>query len=899
MRCAWVPRARSPATARGWTRRSRPRPRRSWNRSSSPRPATCGAVQSPTDFLPDNGAAMTDQRFNPLAADKRWQARWSESRVFEADDASSKPRSYVLEMFPYPSGRIHMGHVRNYTMGDVLARFRRMQGFEVLHPMGWDAFGMPAENAAMEKKVHPGEWTRANIAAMRSQLKTLGFAFDWSRELATCDPEYYGQEQALFIDLFEGGLVYRKESAVNWDPVDMTVLANEQVIDGKGWRSGAPVEKRKLSQWFLKITDFAEDLLAGLDDLKGWPEKVRLMQENWIGKSQGLQFHFDLAEAHGDIASVEVFSTRPDTIFGASFVALSADHPLTQKLAGQNDALAAFAEECKAGGTTAAELETMEKKGFDTGLTVTHPLDPDWQLPVYVANFVLMDYGTGAVFGVPAHDQRDLDFARKYDLPVKRVVSDGDKTGAEYVGNEAYTGPGKIVNSAFLDGMTIEAAQQTVIDRAGSEDWGKAQTTWRLRDWGVSRQRYWGTPIPIIHCDDCGPVPVPKDQLPVVLPEDIDFETPGNPLERHATWKHVDCPKCGKAARRETDTLDTFVDSSWYFLRFASQPDDRPFDPEVVKQWLPVTQYIGGVEHAILHLLYARFWTRALASIGKLDFAEPFESLFTQGMVTHETYKHGDGSWLSPDEVEKNGADWAVITDGSPVTTGRVEKMSKSKKNVVDPDPIIEQYGADAVRFFMLSDSPPERDLPWSEAGIEGSWRFVQRLWRLFIAVADNDDTGEDKALRRKLHQTVAGVAGDVEALSFNKAVAKIFELVNLIEKSQPSADRTIAIKSLARIVAPMVPHIAEEAWALFGESDLVANAPWPEVDESLLVDDEVTIAIQVRGKLRDTITVAKGSSKEQLEELALASEKVQRSLDGAEIKKVIVVPDRLVNIVI
>ncbi|MEO9634265.1 MAG: leucine--tRNA ligase [Parasphingorhabdus sp.] len=844
---------------------------------------------------------MTDQRFNPLAADKRWQERWASAGTFEADDASSKPRSYVLEMFPYPSGRIHMGHVRNYTMGDVLARFRRMQGYEVLHPMGWDAFGMPAENAAMEKKVHPGEWTRANIASMRSQLKTLGFAFDWSRELATCEPDYYGQEQALFIDLFEGDLVYRKESAVNWDPVDMTVLANEQVIDGKGWRSGAPVEKRKLSQWFLKITDFAEDLLAGLGELKGWPEKVRLMQENWIGKSQGLQFHFDLAEAQGDIASVEVFSTRPDTIFGASFVALSADHPLTQALASQNATLAAFAEECKAGGTTAAELETMEKKGFDTGLTVTHPLDPDWQLPVYVANFVLMDYGTGAVFGVPAHDQRDLDFARKYDLPVKRVVSDGEETNADFAGKEAYTGPGKIVNSAFLDGMTVEAAQQNVIDRAQAEGWGKAQTTWRLRDWGVSRQRYWGTPIPIIHCDDCGPVPVPKDQLPVVLPEDIDFETPGNPLERHATWKHVDCPKCGKAARRETDTLDTFVDSSWYFLRFASQPDDRPFDPDVVKQWLPVTQYIGGVEHAILHLLYARFWTRALASIGKLDFAEPFESLFTQGMVTHETYKHGDGSWLSPEEVEKNGADWAVISDGSPVTTGRIEKMSKSKKNVVDPDPIIEQYGADAVRFFMLSDSPPERDLPWSEAGIEGSWRFMNRLWRMFISVTDNGDTpsGEDIALRRKLHQTVAGVAEDVEALSFNKAVAKIFELVNLIEKSQPSADRTLAIKALARIVAPMVPHIAEEAWALFGESDLIANAPWPEVDESLLVEDEVTIAVQVRGKLRDTLTAAKGSSKEHLEELALASEKVQRSLDGADIKKVIVVPDRLVNIVI
>ncbi|MEH6791010.1 leucine--tRNA ligase [Parasphingorhabdus sp.] len=860
---------------------------------------------------------MTDQRFNPLAADKRWQARWSESRVFEADDASSKPRSYVLEMFPYPSGRIHMGHVRNYTMGDVLARFRRMQGFEVLHPMGWDAFGMPAENAAMEKKVHPGEWTRANIAAMRSQLKTLGFAFDWSRELATCEPNYYGQEQALFIDLFEGGLVYRKESAVNWDPVDMTVLANEQVIDGKGWRSGAPVEKRKLSQWFLKITDFAEDLLAGLGELKAWPDKVRLMQENWIGKSQGLQFHFALAEPQDDIATVEVFSTRPDTIFGASFVALAADHPLTQKLASQNAALAAFAEECKAGGTTAAELETMEKKGFDTGLTVTHPLDPDWQLPVYVANFVLMDYGTGAVFGVPAHDQRDLDFARKYDLPVKRVVSDGEEADALFAGDEAYTGPGKVVNSAFLDGMTIEDAQKAVIARADTEGWGKAQTTWRLRDWGVSRQRYWGTPIPIIHCDGCGPVPVPKDQLPVVLPEDIDFETPGNPLERHPTWKHVDCPKCGKAARRETDTLDTFVDSSWYFLRFASQPDDRPFDPEVVKQWLPVTQYIGGVEHAILHLLYARFWTRALASIGKLDFAEPFESLFTQGMVTHETYsiKHfsmagpldDDGqpiaqiTYYPPDEIERNKDGAFLIEGGKELNIGRIEKMSKSKKNVIDPDPIIEQYGADAVRFFMLSDSPPERDLPWSEAGIEGSWRFVQRLWRLFISVAEAADApaAEDKPLNRKLHQTIAGVADDIEALSFNKAVAKIFELVNLIEKSAPSADRNDAIRTLARIVAPMVPHIAEEAWALLGESDLIADAPWPKVQESLLVEDEVTIAVQVRGKLRDTLTTAKGSSKDQLEALALASEKVQRSLDGAEIKKVIVVPDRLVNIVI
>jgi len=847
---------------------------------------------------------MTDQRFNPLAADQRWQKRWAESGVFEADDASTKPRSYVLEMFPYPSGRIHMGHVRNYTMGDVLARFRRMQGFEVLHPMGWDAFGMPAENAAIEKKVHPGDWTRANIKAMSAQLKKLGFAFDWSRELATCEPDYYGQEQALFIDMFENDLVYRKESAVNWDPVDMTVLANEQVIDGKGWRSGAQVEKRKLSQWFLKITDFAEDLLAGLEELEGWPDKVKLMQENWIGKSQGLQFHFQLSDKQHKHESIEVFSTRPDTIFGASFVALSADHPLTQQLAAGNEQIAAFAEECKAGGTTAAELETMEKKGFDTGLKVQHPMDPSWELPVFVANFVLMDYGTGAVFGVPAHDQRDLDFARKYMLPVTRVVAAEGEEDAP-IHDEAYTRPGKLVNSRLLDGMDVETASKTIIDKAEAESWGKAQTTWRLRDWGVSRQRYWGTPIPIIHCEDCGPVPVPKDQLPVVLPEDIDFETPGNPLERHATWKHVDCPKCEKAANRETDTLDTFTNSSWYFLRFASQPDDKPFDPEVVKKWMPVAQYIGGIEHAILHLLYARFWTRALASIGQLDFAEPFESLFTQGMVTHETYfdevQGGKITWYGPDKISKDGDEARLVDSDLPIKVGRIEKMSKSKKNVVDPDPIIEQYGADAVRFFMLSDSPPERDLPWSEAGIEGSWRFVQRLWRLFIAVSENPDTpaNEDKALNRKLHQTIAGVATDIEELSFNKAVAKIFELVNLIEKSDASQDRNHAIKTIARLVAPMVPHVAEEAWALLGEEDMIANAAWPEVDESLLVEDEVTIAIQVRGKLRDTLTVAKGSDKQALEELALASEKVQRAVDGADIKKVIVVPDRLVNLVI
>ncbi|MFA5970402.1 MAG: leucine--tRNA ligase [Sphingomonas sp.] len=836
-------------------------------------------------------------RFNALKTDAAWQKVWEERRTFAASNESTKPRSYVLEMFPYPSGRIHMGHVRNYTMGDVLARFRRMQGMEVLHPMGWDAFGMPAENAAMERKVHPGDWTRQNIATMRAQLKRLGFALDWTRELATCEPDYYGQEQALFLDLFKASLVYRRESAVNWDPVDMTVLANEQVIDGRGWRSGALVERRKLSQWFLKITDFADDLLAGLQGLEHWPDKVKLMQENWIGKSQGLTFRFKL----NDDGEVEVFTTRPDTIFGASFVAIAADHPIAQKLAQDDADVAAFIEECRKGGTTAAELETQEKLGFDTGLRASHPFDSEWQLPVYIANFVLMDYGTGAVFGVPAHDQRDFDFATKYALPIRRVVAEGDKTDPDFTDAEAYTGPGMLVNSRFLDGLDVEAAKKAVITRAEAEGWGKGATVFRLRDWGVSRQRYWGTPIPIIHCADCGAVPVPRDQLPVTLPEDVSFDIPGNPLDRHPTWKHVDCPACGKPAVRETDTLDTFVDSSWYFIRFASQPSDKPFDREAAERWLPVAQYIGGVEHAILHLLYARFWTRALQHIGMLDIAEPFAGLFTQGMVTHETYKSSDGLWLPPEDIRIEGNAATQISTGAPVTVGRVEKMSKSKKNTVDPEPIVDQYGADAVRWFMLSDSPPERDLEWSENGIEGSWRFVQRLWRLFDRVRADDAgsaNGEDKALDRKLHQTIAGVAIDIEALSFNKAVAKLYELVNAIERAQPSASRTNAIETLLLLVAPMTPHLAEEAWAGWGRDGLIADAAWPAVDPALLIDDEVTIAIQVNGKLRDTVKVAKGSARDALESLAIANAHVQRILEGATPKKVIVVPDRLVNIV-
>ena len=840
---------------------------------------------------------MTD-RFDPAVADRRWQQRWAEAKSFEADSDSPKPKAYVLEMFPYPSGRIHMGHVRNYTMGDVLARFRRMQGFEVLHPMGWDAFGMPAENAAMEKKVHPGAWTRANIAAMREQLQRIGFALDWSRELATCEPDYYGHEQALFLDLMEAGLVFRKESEVNWDPVDMTVLANEQVIDGKGWRSGAPVERKKLSQWFLKITDFAEELLDGLDTLDQWPDKVRLMQENWIGKSTGLQFCFRLASnpPGGQECEIEVFTTRPDTIFGASFVAISPGHPIAEQMAAENPAIAAFVERARAGGTSAAEVETAEKLGFDTGLEVIHPFDPNWRLPVWIANFVLMDYGTGALYGVPAHDVRDFEFANKYHLPVRRVVA-SDPSGANVPLVEAETAPGISVNSQFLDGLTTDLAAAEVIRRAEAAGWGHGKVQYRLRDWGVSRQRYWGTPIPVIHCEKCGPVGVPRDQLPIVLPEDVSFDIPGNPLDRHPGWTKVDCPQCGGPARRETDTLDTFVDSSWYFIRFASQPKAKPFDRAEAEKWLPVGQYIGGVEHAILHLLYARFWTRALERLGEIGVKEPFKGLFTQGMVTHETYVSPDGRWLNPEEIEV-GEGGALIerATGAAVRRGRVEKMSKSKKNTVDPEPILDRYGADAVRWFMLSDSPPERDLEWSESGIEGAARFVQRVWRL--AMRPGTNAGEDPALLRKLHRTIAAVGEAIEGLQFNKSVAALYELTSAIEKAKPSATRDEAIRTLLLLVAPGAPHLAEEAWAARGESTMIADSTWPAFDPALLVDEEVTIAVQVNGKLRETMTAPRGLPKEEAEARALALPKVRAQLGDGSPRKVIVVPDRLVNIV-
>ena len=781
----------------------------------------------------------SDTRFDPASADARWQNAWDQAQTFRADSNSAKPKSYVLEMFPYPSGRIHIGHVRNYTMGDVLARYKKAIGHEVLHPMGWDAFGMPAENAAMEKGVHPGGWTRANIEHMKAQLKRLGFALDWSRELATCEPDYYGHEQALFIDLYEAGLVYRKESEVNWDPVDMTVLANEQVIDGKGWRSGAEVEKRKLAQWFLKITDFAEELLEGLDGLENWPDKVRLMQENWIGKSKGLEFSFDLSNGE----KLPVYTTRPDTIFGASFVAVAADHPVAQSL--DTDEAREFIALCKKGGTTAAELETAEKLGFDTGITAKHPFTGA-DLPVYIANFVLMDYGTGAIMAVPGHDQRDFEFATKYGLPIPRVVAASSEDAGKPFEGEAEAGEGVLVNSDFLDGMAVEDAKREIIARIEQQGRGQGKTVWRLRDWGVSRQRYWGTPIPFIHCDTCGVVPASKDSLPITLPEDVDFQTPGNPLLRHPTWKHVDCPKCGGKGTRETDTLDTFVDSSWYFLRFASQPADKPFDREEIAKWLPVEQYIGGIEHAILHLLYARFWTRALAHMGQIEVKEPFASLFTQGMVTHETYSRVEGGktvYYAPDEISREAERALLKDDGGEVEIGRVIKMSKSKKNTVDPDTIIATYGADAVRWFMLSDSPPERDLPWSEAGIEGCARFVQRVWRL-VSDTTEGEQGEDLDLRRKTHKTIVAVAQDIEALSFNKAVARLYELTGAIEKAQPSADRRDAIVALTKLVSPMMPHLAEEAWHRAGEEGLIAEAAWPEHDPAMLVEDEVTIAV-------------------------------------------------------
>ena len=867
---------------------------------------------------------MANEYYNPREAEPRWQKLWEERRLFHADENDPRPKYYVLEMFPYPSGRIHMGHVRNYTMGDVVARYMRARGHNVLHPMGWDAFGMPAENAAIERGIHPAKWTYDNIATMRGQLKSMGLSLDWAREFATCDLDYYHQQQKLFLDLLEGGLVERKQRHVNWDPVDQTVLANEQVIDGRGWRSGALVEQRLLPQWFFKITEFADDLLDSLGKLDRWPEKVRLMQANWIGRSQGLLIRFEIVTATAPQGQdiVEVFTTRPDTLFGASFMAVAPDHPLSRAIAERDANASAFIAECHHMGTSAAELETQAKKGYDTGVRVKHPVIEGAELPVFIANFIVMEYGTGAIFGCPAHDQRDLEFARSYGLPVVPVVLPKDAEPKSFaIDAEAYTGDGALINSAFLDGLSVDAAKEAMAEHltkrtVKAKAQGERRTEFRLRDWGISRQRYWGCPIPMIHCEACGIVPVPEKDLPVRLPEDVSFDGTGNPLDRHLTWKHIACPQCGRPATRETDTMDTFVDSSWYFARFCSPHAAVPTDCNAVGYWLPVDQYIGGVEHAILHLLYARFFTRAMHKTGHVPIDEPFKGLFTQGMVTHETYKDSDGKWVMPKDVTRRDGTPVHAKTGEAISVGHVESMSKSKKNVVDPDDIICTYGADTARWFMLSDTPPERDVEWTAGGVEGSYRFLQRLWRLVHEAAEKSagarapgEMGSDAlALRRASHRTVAAVTAAIDKLRFNVAIAHIYELANALSAAlnaagpHPAPDMRFALREaadrLTRVSAPMVPHLAEECWVALGHETLLAEEAWPSPDPGLLTEDTVIIAVQVNGKRRDELRIARDAAKEDIEAAALRLENVVRAIGGRQIKKVVIVPQRIVNVV-
>jgi len=875
---------------------------------------------------------MATERYNSRVSEPKWQKAWNEAKLFETKNDDPRPKYYVLEMFPYPSGRIHMGHVRNYTMGDVVARFQRANGMNVLHPMGWDAFGLPAENAARDNKVNPRDWTYANIETMKGQLKTMGLSLDWSREIATCDPSYYRHQQRMFLDFWKSGLVERKSAKVNWDPVDMTVLANEQVIDGRGWRSGALVEQRDLTQWFFKITSMSQELLDGLHTLDRWPEKVRLMQQNWIGRSEGLliRWKLDAATAPAGETELEIYTTRPDTIFGASFMAIAADHPLAKKAAEKNPALAAFIDEVRHMGTSVATLETAEKKGFDTGIRVIHPFDESWTLPVYVANFVLMDYGTGAIFGCPSGDQRDLDFANKYGLPVLPVVMPEGADAATFrIVDEAYTDDGVMINSRFLDGLKPKQAFEEVARRldeipAGNRPQGERKVQFRLRDWLISRQRYWGCPIPVIHCDDCGAVPVPADQLPVLLPSDVSFDKPGNPLDHHPTWKHAACPNCGKPARRDTDTMDTFVDSSWYFARFTDpwneeQPTTLPM-VDGAKGWLPVNQYIGGIEHAILHLLYSRFFVRAMKATGHVTTVEePFEGLFTQGMVVHETYKAANGAYVTPAEVNIVEADGArratLLSTGEGIEIGAIEKMSKSKKNVVDPDDIIASYGADTARWFMLSGSPPERDVIWTEAGVEGAHRFVQRIWRMIGESAGilADTTprsaagGEAGAVSKAAHKILKAVGEDIGKLAFNKAVARIYELSNVLQPhlaGAAGADAAMrgalreATEFLIAMIAPMMPHLAEECWQAIGGSGLVAERRWPVFDPALVVDNEIVMPVQVNGKKRGDLTIARDADQSAVERAALALDFVQKALEGKPPRKVIVVPQRIVNVV-
>ncbi|MCH2547779.1 MAG: leucine--tRNA ligase [Alphaproteobacteria bacterium] len=848
-------------------------------------------------------------RYNFRESESHWQQQWEKKQLFEATEKSDKPKFYVMEMFPYPSGRIHMGHVRNYTLGDVTARFKRAQGFNVLHPMGWDAFGLPAENAAIQNNAHPSAWTYSNIDAMREQLKSIGVSYDWGREIATCDADYYQHEQRFFLEMLREGIAYRKESWVNWDPVDHTVLANEQVIDGCGWRSGAAVERKQLSQWFLPISQYGDELLEGLESLQEWPDRVRLMQENWIGRSEGAIVHFDVENSD---TRISVYTTRPDTLFGMAFLAVAANHPIAAQEAQSDPKLAAFIKECESLGTSEEAIEKADKKGYRTRLSVEHPFTGE-SYPVYVANFVLMDYGTGAVFGCPAHDERDHAFASKYDLPIRQVISAPEGVDVQ---QQAYTGEGQAIDSDFLNDLPVNEAKTKAIDALQAANKGERKINFRLRDWGISRQRYWGCPIPIIYCDDCDIVPVPDAQLPVTLPKDVNFDTPGNPLDKHPTWKHVDCPQCGNKATRETDTFDTFFESSWYFLRYCSPRAKKGIDRDAADYWMPVDRYIGGIEHAVLHLLYARFFTRILGKLGYTKVKEPFKGLFTQGMICHETYKDNKGNWLEPSQVQKSAQGlWHVTETGTPVTVGRSIKMSKSKKNTVDPRYIIATYGADAARLFMMSDSPPERDLEWSDAGIDGAWRYINRLYRLvqqhkaIVGAQDKHALPQQLSpalseIRAQVHKTIKHVAEDIDNYHFNKAVARIRELSNaLAEVSTETAEQKFvmqeALETLLHLIAPFMPHLAETLWSDLGHSDLIASRPWPEFDQQLVIEDTVTIAVQVNGKLRATIQMQRDIDKQIAEKTALAEQNVQTAISGKQVVKTIVVPNRIVNVVV
>ena len=852
--------------------------------------------------------------YYPDKIEPYWQKIWSEKKSFKPKPISeNRPKKYILEMFPYPSGNIHMGHVRNYTIGDVIARYRKAQGDNVLHPMGWDAFGMPAENAAMEKKIHPKEWTYKNIDNMKAQLKSLGLSIDWERELATCDSSYFKHQQKLFLDFYKAGIAYRKESEVNWDPIDKTVLANEQVIDGKGWRSGALVERKVLTQWFLKISSDSQRLLDEVIKLENWPDKVKTMQENWIGKSTGVSFEFECFDAkQKKYAPIKVFTTRPDTLFGATFCGISIDHPISKVLE-KDKQIRKFIEECRKIGTTEEAIEKAEKKGIKTGFKIKHPFIKNKFLDVYIANFILSGYGTGAIFGCPAHDQRDFEFAKKYEIEIIPVLSPekSEKEKVDYL-KEAYTGEGKLINSDFLNGMSIDEAKNKVIEKLIENNNGNRETNFRLRDWGISRQRYWGCPIPILYREDGEIIPVPDKDLPITLPEDIDFSIPGNPLERHPTWKYTTCKDTGLKAIRETDTLDTFVDSSWYFARFCELDKAQPLSISATDYWLPVDQYIGGIEHAILHLLYSRFFTNALKDTGHLNISEPFNGMFTQGMVCHETYQTVNGDWIEPRLVTIKDNEVFHKDTGEPLKMGPSEKMSKSKKNVVDPSIIIEEFGADTARWFVLSDSPPERDIFWSESGVEAAGKFIKKIWKTIIELnklvkknVSNKDDEKTINLKKINHKTLNNITKDLDSLSFNKVIARLYEFIGEISKIKESDNiDTKAINEslsfLLIMLGPITPHLAEEGWSLFcKDKGMVCEQSWPNIEENLITENIIIIPIQINGKKKSEVQVDKNIDESKLREMALNDDKIKSFIGDKEIKKLIIVPNRIINIVV